>query len=128
MGADRAIDSAHEDAVAAVKAETGGHGADVVLEMSGHPDGVRQAFKMLRRGGRISLLGIPSQPVTLRYFKGMALKIEVLEGPCRRVQGWHGQGVRAASLDLVVDQPLVLRPVLGPSCEPAGTAARPQGS
>jgi nuclear transport factor 2 (NTF2) superfamily protein len=72
--------------------------------------------------------GDPSQPVTLRYFKGMALKIEVLEGPCRRVQGWHGQGVRAASLDLVVDQPLVLRPVLGPSCEPAGTAARPQGS
>ncbi len=65
MGADRTIDSAKQDAVAVVKAETGGHGADVVLEMSGHPDGVRQAFKMLRAGGRASLLGIPSQPVTL---------------------------------------------------------------
>ncbi len=65
MGADRTIDSATQDAVALVKAETGGHGADVVLEMSGHPDGVRQAFKMLRAGGRASLLGIPSQPVTL---------------------------------------------------------------
>jgi threonine 3-dehydrogenase len=80
MGADRAIDSAREDAVAAVKAETGGHGADVVLEMSGHPDGVRQAFKMLRRGGRISLLGIPSQPVTLELAEDVIFKGATVHG------------------------------------------------
>jgi threonine 3-dehydrogenase len=80
MGADRAIDSAREDAVAAVKAETGGHGADVVLEMSGHPDGVRQAFKMLRRGGRISLLGIPSQPVTLELAEDVIFRGATVHG------------------------------------------------
>jgi threonine 3-dehydrogenase len=80
MGADRAIDSAREDAVAAVKAETGGHGADVVLEMSGHPEGVRQAFKMLRRGGRISLLGIPSQPVTLELAEDVIFKGATVHG------------------------------------------------
>jgi threonine 3-dehydrogenase len=74
MGADRGFDSTSEDAVAGVKADTGGHGADVVLEMSGHPDGVGQAFKMLRSGGRISLLGIPSQPVTLDLAEDVIFK------------------------------------------------------
>lgn len=74
MGADRVIDASKEDPVAAVLAETGGHGADVVLEMSGHPDGVRQAFKILRRGGRLSLLGIPSQAVTLDLAEDIIFK------------------------------------------------------
>lgn len=74
MGADRTIDSRKEDPVAVVRAETGGHGADVVLEMSGHPDGVRQAFGMLRRGGRISLLGLPSQPVALNMAEDIIFK------------------------------------------------------
>src|SRR5688572_12614758 len=47
MGADRVIDSSREDAVAVIKGETAGQGADVVLEMSGHGDGVKAAFKML---------------------------------------------------------------------------------
>jgi threonine 3-dehydrogenase len=80
MGADRLVDSSREDAVAAVKAETGGQGADVVLEMSGHPHGVRQAFKMLRRGGRISLLGIPSQPVTLELAEDVIFKGATVHG------------------------------------------------
>ena len=74
MGADRVIDSSKEDPVAVVKSETGGEGADVVLEMSGYGEGVRQAFKMLRRGGRISLLGIPSQPVTLDLAEDLIFK------------------------------------------------------
>jgi threonine 3-dehydrogenase len=74
MGADRTIDTTQEDAVAVVLGETGGHGADVVLEMSGHPDGVRQAFKILRRGGRASLLGIPSQPVTIDLAEDIIFK------------------------------------------------------
>ena len=74
MGADRVIDTTKEDAVAVVMGETGGQGADVVLEMSGHGDGVKQAFKMVRRGGRISLLGIPSQPVTIDLAEDVIFK------------------------------------------------------
>jgi threonine 3-dehydrogenase len=74
MGADRVIDSTQEDAVAIVKGETEGKGVDVLLEMSGHPDGVRQGFKMLRAGGRASLLGIPSQPVSLDLAEDIIFK------------------------------------------------------
>jgi threonine 3-dehydrogenase len=105
MGADRVLDSTREDAVAAIKAETGGHGADVVLEMSGHPDGVRQAFKMLRAGGRISLLGIPSQPVTLDLAEDIIFKgASVLGINGRRMwQTWYqGQALlRSKKVDLL---------------------------
>jgi len=40
-------------------------GVDVVIEMSGHPFAIRQSFKVLRNGGRVSLLGIPSSMVEL---------------------------------------------------------------
>ena len=43
----------------------GGTGVDVVLEMSGADSAIHQAFEMCTNGGRVSLLGLPSRPVTL---------------------------------------------------------------
>jgi len=65
MGADLTIDPSSEDPVAAVLDATGGHGAEVVLEMSGVPGVIAQGTRMLARGGRMSLLGLPTDPVTL---------------------------------------------------------------
>ncbi|MBI3405548.1 MAG: alcohol dehydrogenase catalytic domain-containing protein, partial [Acidobacteria bacterium] len=64
MGADLVLNPAEMDVVAAVRSATGGTGADVLLEMSGNPRAIQQGFQLLRAGGRASLLGIPSQPVT----------------------------------------------------------------
>ena len=64
MGADEVIDPSTQDAVRIAHEATGGTGVDVLLEMSGNPTGIHQGFQMLRAGGRASLLGIPSQPVT----------------------------------------------------------------
>jgi threonine 3-dehydrogenase len=104
MGADRTIDSTKEDPVEVVKRETGGHGADVVLEMSGHPEGVRQGFRLLRRGGRISLLGIPSQAVSLDLAEDIIFKgATVLGINGRRIwQTWYeGQALlRSGKVDL----------------------------
>ncbi|HUK30035.1 MAG TPA: L-threonine 3-dehydrogenase [Candidatus Acidoferrum sp.] len=74
MGADEALDPASCDAVAHVRAATGGAGADVLLEMSGNPAGIRQGFQMMRPGGRASLLGIPSEPVTLDLVNDVIFK------------------------------------------------------
>jgi threonine 3-dehydrogenase len=65
MGADLVIDPAREDPVEAVLEATDGHGAEVVLEMSGVPQAIDQGTRMLARGGRMSLLGLPTQPVAL---------------------------------------------------------------
>ncbi|HUI42693.1 MAG TPA: L-threonine 3-dehydrogenase [Terriglobia bacterium] len=80
MGADAVFDPSAQDAVAEVLARTGGVGVDVVLEMSGHPDALRQGFQMLRRGGRMSLLGIPAKPLEIDLANDVIFKGAVVQG------------------------------------------------
>jgi threonine 3-dehydrogenase len=65
MGSDCVIDPSTQNVVAEIRRETDGTGVDVVLEMSGADSAVHQAFEICTNGGRISLLGLPSRPVTL---------------------------------------------------------------
>lgn len=80
MGADEAFDPAEGDVVARVREATGGAGTDVLLEMSGHPTAIRQGLQMMRPGGRASLLGIPSQPVTLDLVSEVIFKGATVHG------------------------------------------------
>ena len=80
MGADQVFDPRAGDPVAPVLAATNGDGVDVLLEMSGNPAGIRQGFQMLRQGGRASLLGIPSEPVTLDLVSDVIFKGAVVRG------------------------------------------------
>jgi len=64
--------------VARVLAETGGEGADIVCEMSGHPRALAQAFKAARLGGRVQLRGLPKGEVALNLstdviFRGLTV-------------------------------------------------------
>jgi threonine 3-dehydrogenase len=63
---------------ATVRRVTDGLGVDVVLEMSGVPAAIHQAFKEVRLGGRVQMLGIPSKPMELNLaseiiFKGITV-------------------------------------------------------
>jgi threonine 3-dehydrogenase len=57
VGADHVLNPKTEEVGQYVLRETGGLGVDVVLEMSGNPTAIRQAFEVLRPGGRYSILG-----------------------------------------------------------------------
>ncbi len=57
MGADVAICSSEEDAVARVLAETAGEGADVILVAAGSPEAQQDALRMVRARGRINFFG-----------------------------------------------------------------------
>lgn len=65
MGADLLVDPTKEDPVEAVLVATERHGAEVILEMSGVPKVIDQGTRMLAPGGRMSLLGLPTEPVAL---------------------------------------------------------------
>ncbi len=80
VGADAVFNPKTSDVVAAVRSVTGGVGADVVLEMSGHPDAIRSAFGMLRGGGRMSLLGLPTEPVKLDLVSDIIFKGATVQG------------------------------------------------
>lgn len=74
LGADAAIDVTRHDLEAFIAGQTGGEGVDVVLEMSGAPSAIQQAMRICRPGGRVSLLGIPSQTVELDMAEDMIFK------------------------------------------------------
>ena len=61
-----------------VKRCTSGLGVDVVLEMSGVPPAIHQAFALVRVGGRVQMLGIPAKPMDVDFateviFKGITI-------------------------------------------------------
>ncbi|HET9454554.1 MAG TPA: L-threonine 3-dehydrogenase [Gemmatimonadaceae bacterium] len=74
-----AHDAVKPDAAAAtVKRLTDGLGVDVVLEMSGVPAAIHQAFDLVRVGGRVQMLGIPAKPMDVNFateviFKGITI-------------------------------------------------------
>ncbi len=78
MGA--SVTLAPSEAEEAVLRKTGGIGVDVMLEMSGHPSAIAQGFRMLRMGGRASLLGIPSRPVELDLANAVIFKGATVHG------------------------------------------------
>ena len=76
MGAHDAVRP--EEAATAVRRWTDGLGVDVVLEMSGIPSAVHQAFALVRVGGRVQMLGIPAKPMEVDFaaeviFKGITI-------------------------------------------------------
>jgi S-(hydroxymethyl)glutathione dehydrogenase/alcohol dehydrogenase len=57
VGATQGIDASKEDAVAIVRRETSGRGADVVIESAGHPVAFRNSTEAVRPGGQVIWLG-----------------------------------------------------------------------
>lgn len=80
MGADVLLDPADPETEDAVKRATANNGVDVLLEMSGHASAIRQGFRLLRNGGRASLLGLPAKPVELDLANAVIFKGAVVHG------------------------------------------------
>jgi threonine 3-dehydrogenase len=67
-----------EKASEVVRKHTDNLGVDVVLEMSGVPSAIHQAFDLVRVGGRVQMLGIPAKPMEVNFateiiFKGITI-------------------------------------------------------
>src|SRR5512146_1341549 len=104
MKADYVLDPKAEDVRTFVMDHTGGQGVDVVLEMAGHPDAIRTAFNIVRRGGRISLLGLTSKPISLNFSEDIIFKGITIQGinGRRMYQTWYQMTalLKAGKLDL----------------------------
>lgn len=66
-GADITINIAEQDAVAMIKDLTGGYGADVYLEGTGHPSAVAQGLHALRKLGRYVEYGVFGSEVSVDW-------------------------------------------------------------
>ena len=63
LAADVVINAREVDAIARVKALTGGRGADVVLETAGTASAQAEAFDYARRGGTVTIVGLTGDKV-----------------------------------------------------------------
>ena len=104
MKADHVLNPAKQDVRTFVMDQTAGVGVDVVLEMAGHPDAIRTAFDIVRRGGRISLLGLTSKPISLNFSEDIIFKGITIQGinGRRMYQTWYQMTalLKAGKLDL----------------------------
>ena len=74
LGADEVFDARAPNLRDKVFALTGGHGADVLLEMSGSGAAINQGLSMVRNGGRAALLGLPSDNVSMNLAENIIFK------------------------------------------------------
>ncbi len=104
MKADYVLDPSKENVNSTVMEKTGGLGVDVVLEMAGQPASIRTAFDIVRRGGRISLLGLTSKPISLNFSEDIIFKGITVQGinGRRMYQTWYQMTalLKAGKLDL----------------------------
>lgn len=87
-----AHDIVHPDQVEeAVRRATGGSGVDVVLEMSGVPAAIHQAFALVRLGGRVQMLGIPAKAMEVNFANEIIFKGITIYGVIgrRMYETWH---------------------------------------
>lgn len=108
MGADYVVDiSKTPDAVAEVKKLTGGIGVDYVIEAVGSPATYEQAFKMLRRGGKVEAFGIAPQGRTaeLEPYE-FVLGEKKVSGSCAGIGNNWGEAITLLKYGVVKPQPM----------------------
>ncbi|MBS0154651.1 MAG: L-threonine 3-dehydrogenase [Nitrospira sp.] len=94
VGADHVLNAQTvppEQLAATILEITAGEGVDASLEMSGNPEALHQAFRAVKNGGRVTLFGIPTGPVTFDLPNEMIFKgIRVYGITGRRLFGtWY---------------------------------------
>ena len=69
MGVDIALDVTNESVAESQHKLGMVEGFDVALEMSGHPSALPDILANLNHGGRVAMLGLPSQPIEIEWAK-----------------------------------------------------------
>ena len=99
QGATHGINSTEEDPVEAIRALTGGNGADVVIDAVGRPETYKQAFYARDLAGRVVLVGVPNPEMKIElpladvFGRGGSLK-----------SSWYGDCLPSRDFPMLVEQ------------------------
>ncbi len=116
FGATSTIDSAKEDALAAILRLTGGQGADLAFEAVGVPATVDLALRCLRKGGAATLVGNVTPSVEFPLQAAVTRELSV-RGSCA------SQGEYPACLDMLARGALRAAPLISAAAPLAEGAA-----
>jgi threonine 3-dehydrogenase len=104
MGADVLINASEKDVAQEIHGITNGFGVDIAVELSGSPVAVKDAGKVLRRGGDLVFVGLFSGPVELDLTNDIIYKEANVYGITGRIMWdtwWSAQSMLlSGKLDL----------------------------
>jgi S-(hydroxymethyl)mycothiol dehydrogenase len=98
LGATHTVDARIEDPVEAIRALTGGNGADLVVDAVGRPETYTQAFYARDLAGTVVLVGVPTPEMRLElplldvFGRGGALK-----------SSWYGDCLPSRDFPMLID-------------------------
>src|ERR1700677_1579862 len=98
LGATHSVNSRETDPVEAIRALTGGNGADVVIDAVGRPETYTQAFYARDLAGTVVLVGVPTPEMRLElplqevFGRGGALK-----------SSWYGDCLPSRDFPMLID-------------------------
>lgn len=103
IGADR-------DVLRVVNDWTGGEGADVSFEVTGHPAAVRLVTDVVRVWGTVNIIAIHAEPVPVHLYPIFARELTVLGSRLYTRAAWE-EAIRLASTGAIAVGPLVTRSI-----------------
>jgi len=106
LGADLVINIEERDPWEVISELTDGDGADVFIECSGSPDAVRMGFRLVRRGGYYTQIGLTGHAFELD-FDTVAYKEVTIRGSIGQKWTSWNQALKLLSRGLVKAEPLV---------------------
>ena len=96
------------DVVRDINEWTGGDGADVAFEVSGHPAAVRLVTDVVRVWGTVNVIAIYAEPVPVHLYSVFARELTILGSRLYTRTAWE-EAIRLASTGAVPVGPLVSR-------------------
>ena len=107
MGAEYVINASQTDPVEEVMKITGGIGVDNVIEAVGNPRTYEQAFKMLRRGGKLEAFGICAEDAAAQLEPyQFVLGEKKVSGSCAGIGNNWAEAITLLQYGVVKPQPM----------------------
>ena len=99
-----------EDVLRVVNDWTGGEGADVSFEVTGHPAAVRLVTDVVRVWGTVNIIAIHAEPVPVNLYPIFARELTVVGSRLYTRAAWE-EAIRLASTGAIAVGPLVTRSI-----------------
>ncbi|HXZ43817.1 MAG TPA: alcohol dehydrogenase catalytic domain-containing protein, partial [archaeon] len=93
FGVASAYDPDREDVVRAIRERTGGDGVDVAFEAAGDPEAVEAAVASVKPGGRVVIIGIPSDD-RIAFTASVARRKDLLIRVAHRMKHTYPRAIR----------------------------------
>lgn len=106
LGIDYCVNQMEEDLTALVMDLTDGQGADMTVECAGVGPSFNVCYNLLRKHGRLCLMGVHHAPVTIDLYPIHAKELSIIGSLSQKPTAWH------SAIKMIADGKLNVKPLV----------------